>query len=225
MKKKIVAMMLATSMVLTFTACGGSDDNNAKAEQAEESKGVTGVEVQKDESEKYGVISDFDYDISGDTVVLHGYDGKCKVLEIKPTYDIDGKTYTSDISDFQVGIGNKSVESVILCEGITQIYDSIFNSSNVKSVYFPKTISNVTDKSLSYLHPDDGEKIKIYYGGSQDEWGSIFTEYKRTKVEDAEFGEELGTSLADKINEMAGSEYDSSLFEYFFSSTPDELKK
>ena len=25
--------------------------------------GVTGVEVQKDDSEKYGVISDFDYDI------------------------------------------------------------------------------------------------------------------------------------------------------------------
>ena len=38
--------------------------------------GVTGVEVQKDDSEKYGVISDFDYDIEGNSVKLHGYDGK-----------------------------------------------------------------------------------------------------------------------------------------------------
>ena len=44
--------------------------------------GVTGVEVQKDDSEKYGVISDFDYDIEGNSVKLHGYDGKCKILEI-----------------------------------------------------------------------------------------------------------------------------------------------
>lgn len=38
--------------------------------------GVTGVEVKKDDSEKYGTISDFDYDIEGSTVKLHGYDGK-----------------------------------------------------------------------------------------------------------------------------------------------------
>lgn len=231
MKKKIVAMMLAVSMLLTFTACGDSEKSDSKTEQSEkqdnkkEEKGVTGVEVQKDESEKYGVINDFDYDISGDTVILHGYDGKCKVLEIKPSYEIDGKTYNTDLSDFQVGIGNKYVESIIFCDGITQIYESVFNSSHVKSVYFPKTMSNVSDNSLSYLHPKDGEKIKIYYEGTQEEWGKIFTEYKRTKIEDSEFGEEMGTAIADKVNEMIGSKYDSSLFEYFFSSTSDILKK
>ena len=52
--------------------------------------GVTGVEVQKDDSEKYGVIGDFDYDIEGNSVKLHGYDGKCKILEILPSYNIDG---------------------------------------------------------------------------------------------------------------------------------------
>ena len=66
--------------------------------------------------------------------------------------------------------------------------------------------------------------IKIYYAGTQDDWAQIFTEYKRTKVEDAEFGEEMGEALADKLNEMIGSEYDSSLFEYFFSASPDDLK-
>lgn len=75
--------------------------------------GVTGVEVQKDDSEKYGVISDFDYDIEGNSVKLHGYDGKCKILEILPSYNIDGTDYATDLSDFQIGIGSSHVESVI----------------------------------------------------------------------------------------------------------------
>lgn len=187
--------------------------------------GVTGVEVKKDDSEKYGVISDFDYDIEGSAVKLHGYDGKCKVLEILPSYNIDGADYTTDLSDFQVGIGNSYVESVIFQEGITGIYDAVFNSCDVQKVFFPKSMENVTDKALSYLSPKkDGDLIQIYYAGTQDDWGNIFTEYKRTKVEDSEFGEEMGESIADKLNEMMGSKYDSSEFEYYFSASPDELK-
>lgn len=187
--------------------------------------GVTGVEVKKDDSEKYGVISDFDYDIEGSAVKLHGYDGKCKVLEILPSYNIDGADYTTDLSDFQVGIGNSYVESVIFQEGITGIYDAVFNSCDVQKVFFPKSMENVTDKALSYLSPKkDGDLIQIYYAGTQDDWGNIFTEYKRTKVEDSEFGEEMGESIADKLNEMMGSKYDSSEFEYYFSASPDDLK-
>jgi hypothetical protein len=163
--------------------------------------GVTGVEVKKDDSEKYGTISDFDYDIEGSTVKLHGYDGKCKVLEILPTYNIDGTDYLY-------------VESIIFQEGITEIYDTIFNSCDVQKVFFPKSMENVTDKALSYLSPkENGDLIQIYYAGTQDDWGNIFTEYKRTKVEDSEFGEEMGESIADKLNEMMGSKYDSSEFE------------
>ena len=100
-----------------------------------------------------------------------------------------------------------------------------FNSCDVQKVFFPKSMINVTDKTLSYLNPkEDGDLIQIYYAGTQDDWGNIFTEYKRTKVEDAEFGEELGTSIADKINSMLGSDYDSSEFEYYFSASPDDLK-
>lgn len=187
--------------------------------------GVTGVEVKKDDSEKYGVISDFDYDIEGSAVKLHGYDGKCKVLEILPSYNIDGTDYTTDLSDFQVGIGNSYVESVIFQEGITGIYDAVFNSCDVQKVFFPKSMENVTDKALSYLSPKkDGDLIQIYYAGTQDDWGNIFTEYKRTKVEDSEFCEEMGESIADKLNEMMGSKYDSSEFEYYFSASPDDLK-
>ena len=68
---------------------------------------------------------------------------------------------------------------------------------------------------------------RVFKGQSKSQiyrWGSIFAEYKRTKVEDSEFGEEMGTAIADKINEMVGSKYDSSEFEYYFSVSPDDLK-
>ena len=87
-------------------------------------------------------------------------------------------------------------------------------------------MTNVYDYTLSYLHPkDDGGKIEIYYGGTQDEWLDIFTEYKRTRVEDAEFGSEMGEALADKTNELLGSKYDSSLFDYYFNADPNDLLK
>ena len=119
-------------------------------------------------SEKYGVISDFDYDIEGNSVKLHGYDGKCKILEILPSYNIDGTDYATDLSDFQIGIGSSHVESVIFQEGITEIYDAVFNSCDVQKVFFPKSMINVTDKALSYLNPkEDGDLIQIYYAGTQ----------------------------------------------------------
>lgn len=34
----------------------------------------------------------------------------------------------------------------------------------------------------------------------------------------------MGTAIADKINKMIGSKYDSSEFEYYFSASPDDLK-
>lgn len=186
--------------------------------------GVTGIEVKKDESEKYGVISDFDYDINGNMIQLHEHDGKCGILEILPSYQIDGVDYATDLSDFQVGIGNSYVKAVIFQEGITNVNTSIFNSCDVQKVFFPKSMVNVYDNTLSYLHPEDDSLIQIYYAGTQDDWGNIFTEYKRTKVEDSKFGEEMGIALADKLNEMMGSGYDSSEFEYYFSASPDDLK-
>lgn len=192
--------------------------------QQEEQRGVTGIEVQKSDEEQYGNIEDFSYELSENRIILKKYTGKAKTLEIQASYTIDGTEYITDLSDFQVGIGNRKVKTLILCEGITEIKDSIFNSCDVEKIYFPKSMTIVYDNTLSYLHPNDGETIKVYYGGTQDEWAEIFSEYKRTLVEDAEFGEEMGQAIADKVNDMMGMEYDSSLFEYFFSASSEDLK-
>ena len=167
-------------------------------------------------------IEDFTYELSGDTVLLKRYTGRDKALTVRASYEIDGQSYITDLSDFQIG---SHVETLILDEGIITVNTSIFNSSGVERVFFPKSMSTVYDYTLAYLHPGDGERIEIYYAGTQEEWQEVFTEYERTPVEDAEFGEELGEALADKLNEAIGVTYDSSQFVYYFSATPDELLK
>lgn len=232
-KKGTWRAVLAVVVVLGVIGAvfGGKDDGNAKKSDAtsaesiaKEEKGTSGIEVENSEEQQYGNIEDFSYEISGDVVALDKYTGKLEILEIKPFYVIEGVEYRTDLSDFQVGIGNSDVNTLILDEGITEVKDAIFNSSDVEKVYFPKSMAVVYDNTLAYLHPEDGQTIKIYYGGTQEEWGNIFTQYQRESVKDAEGAEAKGEAVADKLNEMVGHEYDSSLFEYFFSASPDDLK-
>lgn len=185
-------------------------------------KGVSGIEAQNPEKELYGNIEDFSYKLSEDYVELGQYDGDSEILEIKPSYVIDGTEYHTDLSDFQVR--SNKVSTLILDEGISEVQDSIFNLSDVQRVYFPRSMAVVYDNTLAYLSPDEGQTIKIYYGGTQEEWMGIFTEYQRENVRDAEGAGAKGKALADKLNEMIGHGYDSSLFEYFFSVSPDDLK-
>lgn len=230
--KTILIVLLAFCILMIIIGNTVEDDEEAISEnnsqesfevEVIEETGIKGIEVQKEN--KYGDIEDFSYELSDGKIILSSYDGKDEIIEIRPTYIVEGTEYKTDLSDFSVGIGNHRVESLILCEGIEEVKTSIFNSSDVEKIFFPKSMKNVYDYTLSYLHPSEGNTIKIYYAGTQEEWAQIFTEYKRTKVEDTELGEEMGQAIADKLNEMMGSEYDSSIFEYFFSANPDELKK
>lgn len=214
--------------------CGKKESNNtSNTTPTSEHDGYNGDDTTSDEGSEYPVtdvevnygedsIDDFFYDIVDDTVVLNSCNTHRSTVTIHTTYDISGKTYTTDISSFQVG--NGSVETIIFAEGITEVATAVFNGSNVHRVFFPKSMTNVYDYTLSYLYPEsDGEKIKIYYAGTQSEWSNIFTEYKRTGVFDAQGAEEKGAALADKLNELMGSEYDSSLFEYYFDASLEDL--
>lgn len=225
---KIIFIFVIILVVLFIVGVLSSNpkDNNSSSNTVSSSdasntnKPVVGVEVEN----QGNPVDDFFYSLTDGTIMLESCNTHKSTLTIYPTYTVDGKEYTTDLSNFQIGIGNSSIDTLILSEGITEVKTSIFNSCDIQKVYFPKSMVNVYDYTLSYLRPKkDTDRIKIYYGGTQDEWSNIFTEYKRTKVEDAEFGYELGEALADKANEVIGSKYDSSLFEYYFSANPDDL--
>lgn len=166
-------------------------------------------------------ITEFDYSIDSDIVKLERYNGKNELLEIMPSYEIDGSTYNTDLTSFQVS--SKNVKNVIIGDGITEVNTSIFNGSDVEKIYFPSTMIIVYDYTLSYLHPDEGTKINIYYAGSEEQWNNIFTEYTSMGEKDST-AEAVGQAAADLLNGLVGVEYDSSLFEYHFSASLDELK-
>lgn len=197
----------------------GVFDEETVISQSDQKEPVIGVEVTR----KNPPISNFSYHIYDDTVVLERYKGNDEVVDIFPTYEIDSVTYKTDLSEFMIGLFNHTAKTVIFEEGITEVYGPVFNSCDVQSVYFPLSMELVYDNTLSYLSPETG-RIKIYYAGTQKQWANIFTEYTRTLVSEAEFGGEMGTALADAVNDKFGSSYDSSEFAYYFESSPDDLR-
>lgn len=208
MKKKILSLLLVSEMALSMVACGSQP---------------------KDLSDSKANIEDFEYDISKNHISLKEYNGDLKILYIQPNYEVDGKIYKTVLTDLWI---DNNVNFVIFGNGIRDVNPSIFNSSEVEKVYFPKTMQVVYDKTLNYLHPDDGEKIQVYYEGTEEEWNSIFSSYERQTVKEAwnssedaeEKGEAVGKSIADKLNGMMGS-YDPSEFEYHYSVSKDSLEE
>lgn len=167
-------------------------------------------------------IENFKYDIVGNLIKLQEYNGESKTLEIKSEYTIDDTSYKTDLSDFQVS--NRKVRTIIFDEGISEVKVSIFNGSGaINQIFFPESINKIYDYTLAYLHPEEGTKIKVYYAGTEFEWGNIFTEY--THIDGTEgLAETAGQAAADFINGFIGMEYDSSQFVYYFSASLDQIE-
>lgn len=170
-------------------------------------------------------LDDFDYSFGDDgSLLLEEYNGDASHLKIESSYEIDGVTYsTANLNEFQIGIGNSTVNTVIFSEGITNINNSVFNSCNVTTIYFPKSLEIIYDDTLAYL---TASHIDIYYGGSEDEWNSIFTEYTPSSVSQ-EFKDgnarEAGKAMADKINSVIGHEYDASKITIHYEYNADAI--
>lgn len=219
----LIFLILFIIMMSIFAISAISEIDTGNTNQ---NQNVSTTSVAKIEKKAQVPVTDFEYKIEGNIIKLIKYNGKAKTLYIKPIYEIKGQSYTTDLSDFTLGVGNSKVNYLIIGEGINKINTYIFNSCDIKCVYFPKSLEIVYDYTLSYFHPDDGEKIDIYYGGTESEWNNIFTKYERQTVSEAwnssddaeEKGAAVGGAIADKLNNMMGG-YDSLNFEYHYKSS------
>lgn len=203
-KKKglIIAVVIIAIFVIFWGIgkfAGGNTDTNKKAETV-------------------ATVENFDYELKENTIELKSYKGNESEITIESTYDIDNKTYSTDLSEFRVG--SNKVDTIKFAEGIKKFNLTTFNSCSVTSVYFPASIEQIYDYSLAYLHPDKGSKIKIYYADSEDKWKNVFTTYTSSNAkEEWENGnyEEAGVAAANSLNEKIGTKYDSSNFEFHFN--------
>lgn len=196
---------------------GGNNNNEATLSNVSESSKTAQVEETPESSD----INNFSYNVQEDKVLLEEYEGEASTLVIEDEYVIEGTSYQTDLSSFQVSAN--SVKTLLIKEGITELKNSIFNGSNVETLYLPKSLTYIYDDTLAYLNSDH---IDLYYGGTEEEWMSILIEYNSSSVVDeVESGnaEEAGTALADKLNSYLGHEFDESKFSINYGINIDDL--
>lgn len=216
-QKAIVIVVVIIVLILLFILGLYMAVADTNSNESSQSLNKTAVNAEP----AYNSIDDFEYEIKDNKISLNSYQGDDELLVINNVYTIDGIEYTTSLLDFSLFSSSK-VETVILAEGITDLNTGAFNCSDVRSVYFPKTMTVMYDYTLSYFHPDEGEKIQLYYGGTEEEWNNIFTHYTTMQEKDST-SEAVGQATADFINGLVGSEYDSSLFEFHFTAKPSDL--
>lgn len=145
-------------------------------------------------------ISDFDYSIEGENLVIEKYNGRQESIIINDTYTIDSKEYK-----------------------VTNIEHAVFNGCDANLIYLPKTLVCIYDDTLAYL---DNEVIDIYYEGTEEEWNKIFTKYETSSVSEewnSGNAEGAGEALASKINSKIGHQYDKNKFNYHYEANIDDI--
>ena len=124
------------------------------------------------------------------------------------------------MTDFQIGKGNNSVKAVYFSEGIKEVEDSIFNSSDVKKVFLPKSMKVISTRLLGYMHPDNGEKLEVYYAGKQKDFEKKLTDKSGSPKKDK--AAEKGAEWANKLNQLFGG-YDPNDFDFIFEATREDF--
>lgn len=127
----------------------------------------TSYESDSTWSAAYTDLSDFDYYIDGDGIVLKDYTGGKRKVNIAPEYDVDGEILPVIALDGTFAL--KSIDSIIIPESVTSIASNTFNSCGVEYLYLPAALSDFT--GWSYFH----DVQKIYYGGSEADWALLYT--------------------------------------------------
>lgn len=116
----------------------------------------------------YTDIEDFDYYVDGNELYLKEFTGSANKVRIKDHYAIDGV----DCQVVALTEGTflfSDVESVIIPEGVRYLENNTFNSCDIKYVYLPSTLEEISSSFLGYFHDVD----TIYYGGTEEQWNSL----------------------------------------------------
>ena len=155
----ILLVIIVIGLIWAFKAGAISNCLNGTSNATNSAKSVW--------AEKVTPLSDFDYYIDEDKIILEDYKGRGKTIWISDSYKIGGKTYPVIALDGTFTL--KSITSVIVPEGVTTIVDHTFNSCGVKYLYLPSTL--VDFKGWSYFHDGD----KLFYGGTERQFDEIYT--------------------------------------------------
>lgn len=132
--KKVSKLKLIVIAFLVLCVIGAIASKHTVKNSSEDLSTAAPTAINNENPKSENKIDDFDYEINGDTVILNRYYGDDSILEIKTSYEIDGVTYSTDISDFQVY--SNSAKTIIFDEGFSNINNATFNSISVEKYIF-----------------------------------------------------------------------------------------
>ena len=112
-------------------------------------------------------LSDFSYYIENEEIHLEKYKGTSTSVKIASFYEVEGTKMP--VVSLEGTFTLKHIDSAIIPEGVTYIVPHSFNSCGIKYVYLPSTLNNFS--GCLYFH----KMIKLYYGGSEEQWDSSFS--------------------------------------------------
>lgn len=177
-------IFLIISIILCFTYMSQSTNNTSNnttntsskvSNTSSTSNSITSVWAQNNTP-----IEDFDYYLEGNNIYLKKYIGTDKNVRISSTYIINGNNY--NITSFSEGVfALKSIDSVILPDGLTSMPANTFNSCGVKFIYIPATLQNQNNGYPFYRYFHNIEKI--YYGSTEEQWKNLTNNADRSSID------------------------------------------
>lgn len=114
-------------------------------------------------------LSSFYIDLNADrTITLKALETHDKECIIPSHYTVDRKKFTVAYVDDACFFGRTSLEILSLPEGVKTIAHNAFNSCGIKTLYFPKSLKDISG-IFEYIH----KPVTLYYAGTAKQWKSL----------------------------------------------------
>lgn len=120
---------------------------------------------------EYTPISDFEYYIDHDKIIIEDYRGKGEKVYVAPAYEVDG--IMMDVVELEGVFALDNIESAIISHGIKKMQNNIFNSCGVKYVFLPSSLEEFD--GWDYFHRAE----RLYFEGTEDEFNAICNEERK----------------------------------------------
>ena len=156
---KVVPAIVAVCYVIGLVSCAADQATGTAPDDPQKSASIWNA--------NYAELSDFDYYIDGDEITLKSYNGNENRVNIAPMYIVDGEA--KRVVTLEGTFALKSVESVIVPEGVRSISGNAFNSCGITHLYLPSTL--IDFDGWSYFH----DAQKLCFGGTEEQWAELYT--------------------------------------------------
>lgn len=113
-------------------------------------------------------LDQFHFRVNDEEITLTDYRGKATQVRLASSYDVYGMDCHIVSLEGAVFFCD-DLTSVILPEGLRHMDSAAFNSTGLKVLYIPSSLTDLDPGFWNYFH--DG--LRVYYGGSQEQWQAL----------------------------------------------------